>query len=169
MKAIEIMPAFERAFSKGFTSMMKSAITPPKSNSIADKSRRRNRGGTQTAKSSGDGLSQTHSHLEEALNPGITITKEPFVAQHERSDTCTVPAAGVIGESMVDWSRSRLLESSAAIRWMNLAQLFGIHGATACVLRQNLIMLRPIVLPGDEVLEKSAEIVTNITDVIFSW
>jgi chorismate synthase len=29
------------------------------------------------------------------------ITKEPFLAQHERSDTCTVPAAGVIGESMV--------------------------------------------------------------------
>jgi len=29
------------------------------------------------------------------------ITKEPFVAQHERSDTCTVPAAGVIGETMV--------------------------------------------------------------------
>ena len=29
------------------------------------------------------------------------ITKEPFNAQHERSDTCTVPAAGVIGESMV--------------------------------------------------------------------
>src|SRR4029434_8170784 len=29
------------------------------------------------------------------------ITKEPFVAQHDRSDTCTVPAAGVIGESMV--------------------------------------------------------------------
>ena len=29
------------------------------------------------------------------------ITKEPFVAQHERSDTCTVPAAGVIGEAMV--------------------------------------------------------------------
>jgi chorismate synthase len=28
-------------------------------------------------------------------------TKEPFLAQHERSDTCTVPAAGVIGESMV--------------------------------------------------------------------
>ena len=29
------------------------------------------------------------------------ITKEPFLAQHERSDTCTVPAAGVIGETMV--------------------------------------------------------------------
>ena len=29
------------------------------------------------------------------------VSKEPFLAQHERSDTCTVPAAGVIGESMV--------------------------------------------------------------------
>jgi len=29
------------------------------------------------------------------------ISKEPFLAQHERSDTCTVPAAGVIGETMV--------------------------------------------------------------------
>jgi chorismate synthase len=28
------------------------------------------------------------------------ISKEPFLAQHERSDTCTVPAAGVIGETM---------------------------------------------------------------------
>ena len=29
------------------------------------------------------------------------VSKEPFLAQHERSDTCTVPAAGVIGETMV--------------------------------------------------------------------
>ena len=28
-------------------------------------------------------------------------TKEPFKAQYERSDTCVVPAAGVIGEAMV--------------------------------------------------------------------
>ena len=28
-------------------------------------------------------------------------TKEPFEAQYERSDTCIVPAAGVIGEAMV--------------------------------------------------------------------
>ncbi len=28
-------------------------------------------------------------------------TKEPFRAQYERSDTCVVPAAGVIGEAMV--------------------------------------------------------------------
>jgi chorismate synthase len=28
-------------------------------------------------------------------------TKEPFQAQYERSDTCVVPAAGVIGEAMV--------------------------------------------------------------------
>jgi chorismate synthase len=28
-------------------------------------------------------------------------TKQPFKAQYERSDTCVVPAAGVIGEAMV--------------------------------------------------------------------
>jgi len=39
--------------------------------------------------------------LKKALQSVDMITKEPFLAQHERSDTCTVPAAGVIGESMV--------------------------------------------------------------------
>jgi chorismate synthase len=39
--------------------------------------------------------------LKKALQSVDMISKEPFVAQHERSDTCTVPAAGVIGESMV--------------------------------------------------------------------
>jgi len=39
--------------------------------------------------------------LKKALRSVDMITKEPFVAQHERSDTCTVPAAGVIGETMV--------------------------------------------------------------------
>jgi chorismate synthase len=39
--------------------------------------------------------------LKKALRSVDMLTKEPFVAQHERSDTCTVPAAGVIGETMV--------------------------------------------------------------------
>ena len=39
--------------------------------------------------------------LKKALRSVDLISKEPFLAQHERSDTCTVPAAGVIGESMV--------------------------------------------------------------------
>jgi chorismate synthase len=39
--------------------------------------------------------------LKKALQSVDMISKEPFVAQHERSDVCTVPAAGVIGESMV--------------------------------------------------------------------
>src|SRR5204863_7210832 len=39
--------------------------------------------------------------LKKALRSVDMISKEPFVAQHERSDTCTVPAAGVIGESML--------------------------------------------------------------------
>ena len=29
------------------------------------------------------------------------VSKEPFEAQYERSDTCIVPAAGVVGEAMV--------------------------------------------------------------------
>lgn len=39
--------------------------------------------------------------LRKALRSVDMISKEPFLAQHERSDTCTVPAAGVIGEAMV--------------------------------------------------------------------
>jgi chorismate synthase len=39
--------------------------------------------------------------LKKALQSVDMISKEPFAAQHERSDTCTVPAAGVIGETMV--------------------------------------------------------------------
>ena len=39
--------------------------------------------------------------LKKALRSVDMISKEPFLAQHERSDTCTVPAAGVISESMV--------------------------------------------------------------------
>src|SRR5215475_7546459 len=39
--------------------------------------------------------------LKKALRSVDMISKEPFLAQHERSDTCTVPAAGVIGETMM--------------------------------------------------------------------
>jgi chorismate synthase len=39
--------------------------------------------------------------LKKALRSVDMESKEPFLAAHERSDTCTVPAAGVIGESMV--------------------------------------------------------------------
>ena len=39
--------------------------------------------------------------LKKALRSVDMISKEPFLAQHERSDTCTVPAAGIIGEAMV--------------------------------------------------------------------
>jgi chorismate synthase len=39
--------------------------------------------------------------LKKALRSVDMISKEPFLAQHERSDTCTVPAAGVIGEAMI--------------------------------------------------------------------
>src|SRR4029077_8893224 len=39
--------------------------------------------------------------VKKALRSVDMVSKEPFLAQHERSDTCTVPAAGVIGEAMV--------------------------------------------------------------------
>jgi chorismate synthase len=39
--------------------------------------------------------------LRKALRSVDMISGEPFLAAHERSDTCTVPAAGVIGEAMV--------------------------------------------------------------------
>jgi chorismate synthase len=39
--------------------------------------------------------------LKKALQSVDMVTHEPFLAQHERSDTCVVPAAGVIGEAMV--------------------------------------------------------------------
>ena len=39
--------------------------------------------------------------LKKALRSVDMISKKPFLAQHERSDTCVVPAAGVIGEAMV--------------------------------------------------------------------
>ena len=39
--------------------------------------------------------------LKKALRSVDMISKKPFLAQHERSDTCVVPSAGVIGEAMV--------------------------------------------------------------------
>jgi len=39
--------------------------------------------------------------LKKALRSVDMISKEPFLAQHERSDTCTVPTAGVIDETMM--------------------------------------------------------------------
>ena len=39
--------------------------------------------------------------LKRPLRSVNLATKQPFKAQYERSDTCVVPAAGVIGESMV--------------------------------------------------------------------
>ena len=39
--------------------------------------------------------------LKKALKSVDMVSKEPFLAAHERSDTCTVPAAGIVGESMV--------------------------------------------------------------------
>lgn len=37
------------------------------------------------------------------------ITKEPFEASVERSDTCAVPAAAVVGDAVVAWEIARVL------------------------------------------------------------
>ena len=48
--------------------------------------------------------------LKRPLRSVDLATKEPFKAQYERSDTCVVPAAGVIGESMVAIVLARALQ-----------------------------------------------------------
>ena len=47
------------------------------------------------------GVVKPISTLRKPLMSVDLRTKEPFQAQYERSDTCVVPAAGVIGEAMV--------------------------------------------------------------------
>lgn len=47
------------------------------------------------------GIVKPISTLRKPLMSVDVETKEPFQAQYERSDTCVVPAAGVIGEAMV--------------------------------------------------------------------
>ena len=39
--------------------------------------------------------------LSQPLDSVDFVSKEPFKASKERSDTCAVPAAGVVGEAMV--------------------------------------------------------------------
>lgn len=39
--------------------------------------------------------------LRKALRSVDLVTKKPFEAAYERSDTCAVPAASVVGEAMV--------------------------------------------------------------------
>jgi len=43
------------------------------------------------------------STLERGLRTVDVVTKEPAAALRERSDTCAVPAAGVVAEQMVAW------------------------------------------------------------------
>ncbi|WP_240413872.1 chorismate synthase [Paenibacillus periandrae] len=49
------------------------------------------------------GVMKPISTLYKALQSVDIDTKEPFTAQVERSDTCAVPAAGVIMENIVAW------------------------------------------------------------------
>jgi len=43
------------------------------------------------------------------LNSVDFITKEPFEASIERSDTCAVPAAAVVGDAVVSWEIAKVL------------------------------------------------------------
>ncbi|MFB3903612.1 MAG: chorismate synthase [Acidobacteriota bacterium] len=69
--------------------------------------RRTNRaGGLEGGMSNGEeivvrGILKPIPTVRRALMSVDIETKEPFKAQYERSDTCVVPAAGVIGEAMV--------------------------------------------------------------------
>ena len=103
VKAIEIGAGVRAAFSKG--SDVHDEITY---DALGKQFHRRtNRaGGIEGGITNGEDVRVTGylkpiPTLKKALNSVDMITKEPFVAQHERSDTCTVPAAGVIGEAMV--------------------------------------------------------------------
>ena len=49
------------------------------------------------------GVMKPISTLYKALQSVDIDTKEPFTAQVERSDTCAVPAAGVIMENIIAW------------------------------------------------------------------
>jgi chorismate synthase len=49
------------------------------------------------------GVMKPISTLYKPLRSVDIDTKEPFTAQVERSDTCAVPAAGVIMENVVAW------------------------------------------------------------------
>lgn len=76
-------------------------------------SRRTNRaGGLEGGMTTGEpivvrGVMKPISTLYKALQSVDIDTKETFTAQIERSDTCAVPAAGVIMESVVAWEVAR--------------------------------------------------------------
>jgi len=102
VKAVEIGSGVKGAFSKG------SDVHDEIAYEATEKKFRRltNRaGGIEGGITNGEevrvtGYLKPIPTLKKALRSVDMITKEPFAAQHERSDTCTVPAAGVIGETM---------------------------------------------------------------------
>ena len=47
------------------------------------------------------------STLRKSLRSVEIVTKKPMVATVERTDVCTVPAAGVIGETMIAFELAR--------------------------------------------------------------
>ena len=104
------------------------------------------------------GLLKPISTLRRPLESVDLATREPALAAYERSDVCVVPAAGVIGEAMV-----------AIVLAQAFLEKFG--GDSLDETRRNfegyleqvkkLLMIYPIVLYGEPVLEKQAEAVTE--------
>ena len=119
VKAVEIGIGVQGAFRKGPTFTMKSRTTRLHERFLRLTNRA---GGIEGGITNGEDVRVTGylkpiPTLKKALRSVDMITKEPFLAQHERSDTCTVPAAGVIGETMVALVLARaFLENLAAIR-----------------------------------------------------
>ena len=100
VKAVEIGQGVQIASDRGSRPTMKSR-TMPRGRRFYHLSNRA--GGIEGGITNGEevrvvGYLKPIPTLKKALRSVDMISKEPFLAQHERSDTCTVPAAGVIGE-----------------------------------------------------------------------
>ncbi len=103
VKAVEVGDAVRVAFSRG--SLAHDEISFDSDTRRFDRLTNR-AGGIEGGMSNGEnvrvvGYLKPIPTLKKALKSVDMVSKEPFMAQHERSDTCTVPAAGVIGETMV--------------------------------------------------------------------
>jgi chorismate synthase len=103
VKAVEIGRGVRVAYGRGSAAHDEIAYDPDQHRFYRFSNRA---GGTEGGVTNGEDVRVTGylkpiPTLRKALRSVDMISKEPFLAQHERSDTCTVPAAGVIGEAMV--------------------------------------------------------------------